>query len=180
MLVRFLTIILFVTTSCIPLRVAPNMEGGKIVKAKKFVKNLPNQYSYVFNDPKEANEFYYYINAKYQLNYDDFNGNIPVVINGKTCYLTFYEVNKVTKTVNLVPILVDAALEDKGRTPVLNNLEVTRSGEWYLALTVTDEHLNDCLSVEHPNFKEVEKYVYNLRNEYLTTTHYIEVFLKAK
>ncbi|GHC46065.1 hypothetical protein [Ulvibacter litoralis] len=180
MLVRFIIILLLVTTSCIPLRVAPNLEEGKIVKAKKFVNNLPNQFSYVFDDPKEANEFYYYINAKYQLNYDDFNGNIPVVINGQTCYLTFYEVNKETKTVNLVPVLVDAALEDKGHAPVLKSLEVTRSGKWYLALTVTDDHLNDCLNEEHQNFEEVEKYVSNLRNEYLTTTHYIEVFLKAK
>ena len=180
MKLRSAVVLLVLATSCIPLRIAPNMEGGKIVKAKKFVKNLPKQYSYVFNDPKDANEFYYYVNAKYQLDYDTFSGNVPVIINGKACFLTFYEVNKETKTVNLVPMFIDAALEEKGHSPFLEDTYVARAGKWYLALTVTDEKLKDCLNPSHPNFNAVEKYVSHVKNEYLTTTHYIEVYLKAE
>ncbi len=177
----FFGVVLFVlAASCIPLRIAPNMEDGKIVIAKQFVKNLPKQYSYVFDDPKKANEFYYYVNAKYQLDYDTFSGNVPATINGKDCFLTFYEVNKETKTVNLVPMFIDAALEEKGHSPLLEGTYITRSGKWYLALTVTDEDLKDCLNPSHPNFNAVEKYVTQVKNEYLTTTHYIEVYLKAK
>jgi hypothetical protein len=156
------------------------MEEGKVVKAKKFIKKLPGQYSYVFDDPKGANEFYNYINAKYQISYDDIDGNVPVAIAGKNYFLTFYEVNKQTKTVNLIPMVVDAALEEKGHEPILENAEVTRFGKWYLALTLTDENFKDGLNTDHENYKEVEAYVSGLRNEYLSTTHYIEVFLKAK
>lgn len=177
----FYIVVLFVfCQSCIPVRIAPNMEKGKVVKAKKFIKKLPGQYSYVFNDPKEANEFYNYINAKYQISYDDIDGNILVTIAGSNYFLTFYEVNKQTKTVNLIPMVVDAALEEIGHTPILENAEITRFGKWYIALTVTDEHFKDALNPDYQNYEEMEQYMVSLRNEYLSTTHYIEVFLKAK
>ncbi|MBV1922524.1 MAG: hypothetical protein KUG68_00695 [Flavobacteriaceae bacterium] len=177
----FYSIILFsFCFSCIPVRIAPNMKEGKVVKAKRFVKNLPGQNTYVFDDPKDANDFYNYINAKYQISYDDIDGNVPVTIAEKKLFLTLYEVNKETKTVNLIPIIVDAGLEENGYSPILESAEVTRLGKWYIALTVTDEDFNDGLNEDYKIYKEVESYVMNLRKEYLSTTHYIEVFLKAK
>ncbi|CAH0335330.1 hypothetical protein FVB9288_00966 [Flavobacterium sp. CECT 9288] len=46
----FLILLLY---SCIPLRIASNIEGDKIVQAKKFKKDLPNCYGFVFEDKKK-------------------------------------------------------------------------------------------------------------------------------
>jgi hypothetical protein len=165
--------------SCIPLQIAPNIVGGRVVKGKKFKKNLPKRYVYVFEDPKETNEFYKYINAKYQINYDDINGNNPISIEGRVYYLTFYEVERNTQTVNLVPIVVDAVLEDKGHSPILKSAEHSRVGKWYIALTVRDVDLKDALDPEYSKTKEVLAYVKQLKDEYLSTKEYIEVYLKA-
>lgn len=164
--------------SCIPLKIAPNMEAGEVVKAKRFVKQLPNQYAYVFDDPKDANEFYNYINAKYQVTYED--GNLPLTIGERQTFLTFYEVNKETQTVNLIPMMVNVVLEEKGISPILADAEETRFGKWYIALTVTDTQGKDCLNPNHDNYEAVNEFVKALRHEYLITIDYIELYLKAQ
>ena len=71
-----LALLAFFTFSCIPLQIAPNIDGAKIYKGKKFKKQLPKQHVYVFEDPKDANEFYTYINAKFDIDYDIGGGNV--------------------------------------------------------------------------------------------------------
>lgn len=165
--------------SCIPLQIAPNFEGGKVFAPKKFKRQLPFNYVYVFEDPKDANEFYEYINAKFQIHYDDATGNVPVSIEDDNYYLTFYEAERATKTVNLVPMLVDNALEDKGYSPVLEDEHVTRKGKWFIALTVTDANLKDGLNPDYFKHDAVVNYVNEMRTEYLNTVHYIEIYLKS-
>ncbi len=164
--------------SCIPLQIAPNIDGAKVYKGKKFKRKLPKQHVYVFEDPKDANEFYTYINAKYKIDYDDGGGNLPITINNKKYYLTFYEVERNTKTVNLIPMMIDGIIEEKGSSPMLENFHYSRSGAWYIALTVSDDHFNDNLKENDPNRKQIIQYLDNLRNEYLTTANYMEVYLK--
>ena len=58
-----LVFFLLLFTSCIPLKIAPKIEGEKLIVAKKFKRSLPKKHSYVFEDPKGADEFYNYINT---------------------------------------------------------------------------------------------------------------------
>ena len=164
--------------SCIPLKIAPNIEGAKVYKGKKFKKYLPKQQVYVFKDPKNENEFYNFINAKFDLDYDIFGGNLPLVIDGKDYLLSFYEVERSTKVVNLAPIAVDVLLEGKGHDPYLAETEIYRAGTWYIALTVSDNNFGDMLKEDNPQFRNIIKYLDNLRNEYLYTANYLEVYLK--
>lgn len=166
------------TVSCIPLQIAPNIDGAKVCKGKKFKRKLPKQHVYVFEDPKDANEFYTYINAKYKIDYDDAGGNVPITINQKKYYLTFYEVERNTQTVNLIPMIVEGILEEKGYNANLEDFHFSRSGAWYIALTVSDEELNDNLRDDDPQYKQIIKHLDNLRNEYLATANYMEVYLK--
>jgi hypothetical protein len=176
----FILIVCFSTFSCIPLKIAPNIEGAKIYKGKKFKKQLPKQHVYVFEDPKDANEFYTYINAKFDLDYDITGGNVPITIDGKKHYLTFYEVERGTKTVNLIPIAVDTALDSKGNDPLFQDSYTSRTGTWYIALTVTDDDFNDNLKENDPAYRDIIKYLDHLRNEYLSTANYMEIYLKSK
>lgn len=173
-----MVLFLFFTFSCIPLQIAPNIEGSKVFKGKKFKKELPKQHVYVFEDPKDANEFYTYINAKYDLDYDVGGGNVPIIINDKRYYLTFYEVERSTKTVNLVPIAVDAAMDSKGNDPIFEGSYTSRTGSWYIALTVTDDNFNDNLEESDPAHKGILKHLDHLRKEYLSTANYMEIYLK--
>jgi len=175
----FFILIYALAFSCIPLQIAPNIEGAKVYKGKKFKRKLPKQYVYVFEDPKDANEFYTYINAKYKIDYDEGGGNVPITINQKKYYLTFYEVERNTQTVNLIPMIVDAALENKGNTAILEDIHYSRVGTWYIALTVTDDKLNDNLKETEPNLKSILKYLDQLRSEYLTTANYRELYFKT-
>ncbi len=174
-----LALLAFFTFSCIPLQIAPNIDGAKIYKGKKFKKQLPKQQVYVFEDPKDANEFYTYINAKFDIDYDIGGGNVPITINNKKHYLTFYEVERNTKTVNLVPIAVDLANESKGNEPVFEAIYTSRSGSWYIALTVTDDAFNDNLKETDPSHKSILRYLDKLRLEYLSTANYMEIYFKS-
>ncbi len=161
--------------SCIPLKIAPNYKHGKVVKGKKFVKVFKSQQVFAFNDPKEANEFYTYINEKYQLVYDDDTGNVPVQIAQNTMYLTFYEVEKATKTYNLLPVLADKALETANIGPVLENQYSSRKGHWYIVMTLTDSEYQDVLQEDHPHHESAVSYLQSLRQEYLITAQYNEL-----
>ncbi len=166
--------------SCIPLQIAPNIDGAKVYKGKKFKRKLPKQHVYVFEDPKDANEFYFYINAKYKIDYDDAGGNVPITIGNKKYYLTFYEVERNTQTVNLIPMFVDGVLENKGYGSTLESFHYSRTGAWYIALTVSDDQLNDNLKEDDPAYNQIIKHLDNLRNEYLTTGNYMEIYLKSQ
>ena len=114
-------LLILIAYSCIPYKIAPNIEGEKIIKAKKFKKNLPNFYGFIFEDPKNANEFYNFINAKYNLKHLNVDSNVPISINNETYYLSFFEREKATETINLIPIAVDAGLQSKGNDPIFED-----------------------------------------------------------
>jgi len=165
-------------TSCIPLRKAPNIESEKIMVAKKFKRKLPNDYAFIFEDPKEADEFYNYINLKYELNHENVERNVPFNIKDEKYFLSFYETSIPTKTLNISPILIDItmAMFELGQVSYDGEIEVYRTDSWYLALTVMDSNLEDCLE---PNYKyrtEVISYLYELKLEYLSSYNIVPNF----
>lgn len=168
----------FSMISCFPVKVAPRIDGAKMFKGKKFSKQLPKQQVYVFEDPKNANEFYYYINAKFGMDYDEIGGNVPVSLSGKNHYLTFYEVERKTKVVNLVPTVVEVIIKSQEEDPILSEIQIQRSGTWYIALTVTDDDLSDNLKGEDPARSSIVAYLDGLRNEYLSTANYMDIYFR--
>jgi hypothetical protein len=164
--------------SCIPIRIAPSIETDKLVIAKKFKRDLPANYGFVFEDPKDADEFYKFINATYDLGFIDVENNVPLTIDDKSYLLSFYERERVTKTINLIPLAIDASRESKGKNPILEEAHTSRSGHWYLVLVVTDMEFNDCLNPNYLNHAKIIQYLRNLKEEYLTTHNYNETVLK--
>lgn len=170
--------LLFLNFSCIPLRIAPTIKTDKVMVAKKFKRTLSNRNAFIFEDPKNANEFYSYINTKYELNHQDVEFNVPFEINGKVFYFSFSEVEIRDKTFNLVPIAADAALQNKNMEPLFQNNYISRTGNWYILIAVNDEALNDVL---HENYSErdmVINYLKAMRIEYLNTSNYLEALFK--
>lgn len=165
-------LVLCICYSCIPLQIAPDLTEGKIYKAKRFKRSLPKQHTYVFSDPKEADEFYYFISSKYNLNQEDSENNIAIMIDNRRYYVSFYETEKTTQTINLVPIMLDSALDSGDCEPFLDDLYTSRTGQWYIALTVTDPSLNDALNPEYRNSDKILSYVTKLQEEYLAAQNY--------
>ncbi|MFV8379094.1 hypothetical protein [Flavobacterium sp. LB3R33] len=173
-------LLIFLSHSCIPLRVAPKIEGDKIVQAKKFKKDLPNCYGFVFEDKKKADEFYNFINAKYNLKHNNVDSNVPIVIDNKTFYMSFFERERVTKTLNLIPIAVDAGLQNKGNKTLFDDNYTSRRGFWYIVISVRDKEIKDCLDPNYPEQTIVAKHLKKLKDEYFMTTNYVEAYLKMK
>ncbi|SHF73250.1 hypothetical protein SAMN05444396_101114 [Flavobacterium segetis] len=173
-------ILIFMAHSCIPLQIAPSIKGEKLVKAKKFKKNLPNFYSFIFEDTKNADEFYNFVNTKYNLKHNNVESNVPIIINNTTYYLSFYEREKSTKTLNLIPLAIDMKRTDNGNDPMLEDMYISINGYWYLILTVADSDLKDCLKPNYPRHEEILSHLKSLRDEYFTTSNYMAAFLKMK
>ncbi len=131
--------IIFLFSSCIPYKIAPQIEEYKVVRAKKFYKRLPRDYGFVFEDPKNANEFYSYVNVKYERNHKDVDRNVPFIIDGEEVFFSFHEIERTTETINLAPIFADVILEEKEFPPIFENVYYFRKGNWYVVLTVLDE-----------------------------------------
>ncbi len=74
--------------SCIPVKIAPKFknEDYKIMQAKKFQRKMPRETSFIFKDPKKADEFYHFVNKNYNLNHKNVGLNTAFQLNGNTYY----------------------------------------------------------------------------------------------
>lgn len=149
------------------------------MEAKKFKRKLPNQYAYIFTDPKDANEFYYYLSSKYPPNQlGDSEGNVPVTINDNNYYISFFETEKKSRVVNLLPAIANEVMRENNIAIELDEPPIVRDGTWYIALTVSNKNFDDALSPSHKHQKEVLSYIKILHDEYLNTHNYNSLILK--
>lgn len=175
-----LFLLIFLVYSCIPLRIAPNIKDDEVMLAKKFKRQLPKNYALIFEDSKEADEFYNYITIKFELQDIGIDGGIPLKINNEDFNLSFYEVEIPTKTLNLIPLAIDAKRESNGNDPLFEEAHVSRVGNWYLVLTVFDKDGNDCLKPEYKDRNEVVSYLKGLKMEYLGSSNYYDALFTKK
>lgn len=172
----FLLFVLF--TSCIPVKIAPHIKEDKVVKARKFKKGRSNDYAFVFKDTKDAGAFYDYINTKFERDNEQVDSNVPFLINKKPYFFSFSEIEKTTKTINLLPFFIDAALDNKDMDPMFEDSYTSHFGNWYILIQVYDIYDRDCLHPEYPDRIGIVHYLKALRIEYLNTQNYNEVPLK--
>ncbi len=172
--------ILLIITSCIPLRIAPKIENYKVTEGKKFKRSLPKRTVFVFEDPKEANEFYTYVNTKFQLNHDLVDIDVPFSIQGNPYYFSFYEVEIPNKAINLFPLILEASVNAAldCDDALISDPELIRNGNYYIAIEVYDKEEKDCLAEESLSRTSVLTYLRGLKNEYLSTQNYDEVVFK--
>ncbi len=167
-------------SSCVPLSIAPDIDDYKITNGKRFKRKLPKQKSFIFNDTKNAGEFYQFVDAKFNLNNQLLERDIPFKIKNKEYRFSFYEVKRKTKTVNVAPVLIDGALQSNGHNTYFEDAYISRSGKWYIAITVTDQKYNDCLDSDYKEHREIVSYLQKFKNEYFTTHNYTETLLLNK
>lgn len=173
-----------VLNSCIPIRIAPSIKDYKVVKGKRFKRGLPKKTVFVFEDSKDADEFYNYVNTKFQLQDYYVDTQVPFTLNNEQFYFSFYEVEINDKAINLFPIVFDvafsAALGNDEIEPILSEdaEPVLRSGNWYIAIEVFSNAEKDCLREDSISRNVVLPYLRNLKQEYLSTHNYNEVVFK--
>ena len=169
--------------SCIPLRIAPNIDDYKIAKGKTFKRSLPTRHMFIFEDSKEAGEFYDYVNTKYNLSDDNVYDDIPFVLNDNQYFFSFYETEIQDKSFQLLPIVLDIAISTSlgsdNVDPIFSNPDgISRTGNYYIALEVYSDLENDCLDENSFSRASVLKYLRQLKDEYLATYNYHEVLFK--
>ena len=170
---------LFLFQSCVPVQVAPKLKNDKVTKGKKFKKDLPDVHTYIFRDPKDVDEFYNYINIKYECNDEYVDDMVPVIIDDHLYYLSWYETDKSSSTLNLGGMIVDKALENEGVSPLFDRTGYTRTSDtWYIALHLLDFQRNDVLHPDHEKRDRAIQFFKEMRQEYLSTDNYYQAYLK--
>lgn len=167
-------------TSCIPLSFAPNIKTDKVKLAKRFKRDLPKQQGFIFEDPKEADEFYTFINTKYQL--PGIYRKIPLWIDKKPYIMNVYERSRATNTVNFVPFIFDLVLSNEGVEShgFLSSFYSSRWEKWFVIITLTDLKGQDALAPDHAKSEANLLYLRNLQKEYLNTANYMEAYFRLK
>ena len=172
----FLSVIILFQ-SCIPLRKAPKIENYKVTRGDEFNITLPEREMFVFEDPKDINHFYHYIDTRFQLNKENVYDDIPFKIDDGQYFFSWYEAEIPTKKLNVGAIFVDALFGAMGVGPVVNDY-ASRKGHWYIAIEVYSDSENDCLKTTSLSRQAVLKYLSALKKEYLTTHNYNETVFK--
>lgn len=174
---------LFLFQSCIPLRIAPTIEDYKITRGKKFKRSLPERQMFIFEDAKEAEQFYNFVNTKFQLDDTNVYDDVPFEINDAYYFFSWYEIEIPDKTLNLAPVFlhlfVGAALgNDDPLEDYDGEGDTVRSDNWYIALEVYSDLEQDCLADGSLSREAVLKYLRALKKEYLATHNYNETVFK--
>ena len=172
---------LFLIQSCIPLRVAPQIEHYKVSKGKKFKKGLPQREMFIFEDPKQAGEFYGYVNTKFKLDDIEVQDDVPFKLEGTQYFFSFYEVEIPDKHLNLFPAILNKATNELLQSEdeeYFTGGDIERQENWYIAIEVYNDVEKDCLSTEALSRELVLNYLRGLREEYLATTNYNELVFK--
>lgn len=133
---------------------------------------------FVFEDPKDIDEFYRFVDAKFHLNNQNVYDDVPFILNGAQYFFSFYETHIPDKTINLGGMVVDAMLQSADVSPVFEDNYSHRRDNWYIAVEVYSDLEKDCLAPESLSREAVLKYLRNLKFEYLTTTNYNETVFK--
>ncbi len=182
--VYYLLILPILLLSCVPLRVAPNVEDYKVAKGNRFRKGLPKKKLFVFEDPKGEYHFYDYINTKFDLNDHYVDVEVPFQLDGKDYFFSFYEVHISDKAVNLLPLMFDATMnmvlgkEDFETYVATKANSIVNTGNYYIAIEVFSKKESDCLQDHYPNRKPILAYLRGLKEEYFVTHNYNEVVFK--
>ena len=177
MRIFILVILAVINLSCLPTKIAPRIKEYKVKRGHKFHKELSQHYTFIFKDPKQAYDFYNYINIVYQLNYYSVDRDVQFVLSDELFAFSFREAEKTTEFVNLLPVAIDLTLEQKGYARFLESTYQSRTGHWYIIMTVFDELGNDALHPQHRKQKAVLRYLNTLRTNYLAHQNYYEVLL---
>lgn len=80
--------------------------------------------------------------------------------------VSFYETDKTSQTVNLIPILIDAKLENSDRDPILERLHASQQGAWYIVLMITAQNFDDALKPRYQYQEDVKEFARTLKEEY--------------
>lgn len=176
--------LIFLFQSCIPIRIAPKIEDYKIARGKKFKRSLSKRQMFIFENPKDENHFYDYVNTKFQLEHVKVYDDIPFKVDDERYFFAWYEVEIPDKTLNLAPAVIDVALNgvlgnDAFEPYLLESVDsFHRKGNWYIAIEVYSDTEKDCLTTQALSREVVLKYLRVLKEEYLTTHNYNEVVFK--
>lgn len=180
--IAFIVVLIF--QSCIPLRIAPTIQDYKVTKGKKFKRSLPKRQMFVFTDTKDAEQFYTYINTKFQLKHVDVYDNVPFKIEADQFFFSFYEVEINDKSIDIAtPVLATVGnkllqIGDEPSEFFVPETNVRRTGNYYIAMEVYSDDGNDCLSKDSVSREAVLNYLRDLKKEYLATHNYNEVLFK--
>jgi hypothetical protein len=101
---------------------------------------------------------------------------VPIVVNGTTYHLSFHEREKKTTFLNLIPLAVDTKLESEGKATLMDEYHTSRTGHWYLVLTVYNDDLQDCLNPDYQERGAIIAHLRKLQNEYIRTSNYLEAY----
>lgn len=161
---KFITFILIclLTYSCVPIQIAPQIKDYKIKKGKRFKRKLPKQQAYIFENPHGVDSFYYFFNTNYQQNDIDIAHNIAITIDHRTYYLSFFEAEKKTKILNLIPSILDSNDDN----------EISSIEKRYIVLMVRDVHFNDALKKGYRERDKVTAYLSKLKTSYISSITY--------
>ena len=174
--------LVLIIQSCVPIRVAPAIRDYKLKKGKKFKRSLSKRTMFIFEDPKDANHFYNYVNTKFQLGDENVYDDVPFLIDDEYYFFAFYEVDIPTKILNLAPAIfsatLNAALESEDDLDDVGGEDILRTDNWYIAIEVYSDKEKDCLHEDSFSREPVLNYLRTLKKEYLTTHNYNETIFK--
>lgn len=173
-----LVFVLLLVQSCIPLRIAPKIDDYKITQGKKFKRSLSKRQMFIFEDAKDAEQFYNFVNINFNLGDRNVYDDVPFEINGQQYFFAWYEVEIPNKSLHILPILADVIIASTGNYPMLEDSYGSRKGNWYLAIEVYNDLESDCLVETSLSRDVVLKYLSALKQEYLATHNYNETVFK--
>jgi len=108
-----LFVFLVLAELCIPVKSPPRIENYKILKGRQFEKGLPERNIFVFEDKQDVSAFYCFVDKKFELGNKQVMDDVPFTVNSHQYFFSFYEVNKSSTTIQLMPFIFLKNIREK-------------------------------------------------------------------
>ena len=166
--------------SCLSLQPASLADDYRVTKARKWVKEKPRTYHFVFENPKPPEEWRWFTQIHFGVYNAPEQRHFVFEVDHKPYTLLYTSFSRSGERINFWAMVVDELLL---RWINMSLLEAHHSDErvrQYVRVSVRDAHEKDALHPSHPHRATVIAYLEELRHTYLDTNNYMDQLFRKE
>ena len=170
----------FVLVGCFSLQPASLIDDYRVTKARKWVKEKPRTYHFVFENPKPPEEWRWFTQIHFGVYNDPQQRLHAFQIDEKPYTLLYTSFTRTGERINVWAMVLDELLLRWINMSFFEADHTTKNIRQYVRVSVRDAHEKDALHPSYPQRTTVIAYLEELRHTYLDTNNYMDQLFRKE
>lgn len=164
----------FVLVGCLSLQPASLIDDYRVTKSRRWVKEKPRTYHFVFENSKPPEEWRWFTQIHFGVYNDPQQRHYAFEVDHKPYTLLYTSYTRTGERINVWAMVLDELLLRWINMSFFEPDHTTKNIRQYVRVSVRDAHEKDALHPSHPHRKTVIASLEELRRTYLATNNYMD------